>query len=99
MDDVVDVGRWLVEHRVGLDRAEALWLERLAAFDHGGAELEGDNHRLRQQLSSAQAETREVTDALDAARAVNRQLMSEFNRPNPSPPGDGRRSQTKRRQT
>lgn len=36
MDDVVDAGRWLVEHRVGLDRGEAEWLERLAEFDRDG---------------------------------------------------------------
>lgn len=30
-------GRWLVEHRAELDRAEALWLERLAEFDRSGA--------------------------------------------------------------
>ena len=30
---MVDVGRWLVEHRVEIDRAEADWLERLAEFD------------------------------------------------------------------
>ena len=33
MDGVVDLGDWLVEHRVGLDRGEADWLERLAEFD------------------------------------------------------------------
>ena len=28
-----DKGTWLVEHRSDIDRAEALWLERLAEFD------------------------------------------------------------------
>jgi uncharacterized protein DUF222 len=32
----VDDGQWLVEHRVDLDRAEAVWLERLAEFDRDG---------------------------------------------------------------
>lgn len=33
---VVDDGQWLVERRAALDRAEALWLERLARFDREG---------------------------------------------------------------
>ncbi|HET6875012.1 MAG TPA: DUF222 domain-containing protein [Acidimicrobiales bacterium] len=36
MDDVMDAGQWLVEHRVGLDRGEAEWLRRLAEFDREG---------------------------------------------------------------
>jgi hypothetical protein len=32
-DVVVDVGSWLVEHRAEMDRAEAVWLEKLAEFD------------------------------------------------------------------
>jgi hypothetical protein len=34
---VVDVGQWLIEHRREMDRAEALWLERLAEFDRDGS--------------------------------------------------------------
>jgi hypothetical protein len=34
--EVVDAGQWLVDHRAGLDRGEAEWLERLAAFDRDG---------------------------------------------------------------
>jgi hypothetical protein len=30
---LVDCGQWLVEHRAEMDRAEAVWLERLADFD------------------------------------------------------------------
>jgi Domain of unknown function (DUF222) len=38
----VDVGQWLIEHRTEMDRAEALWLERLAEFDrHGLWALDG----------------------------------------------------------
>jgi hypothetical protein len=33
---VVDVGRWLVEARLQMDQAEAVWLERLAQFDRDG---------------------------------------------------------------
>jgi hypothetical protein len=32
----VDDGRWLIEHRADIDRAEAQWLERLAQFDRDG---------------------------------------------------------------
>jgi uncharacterized protein DUF222 len=32
----MDEGRWLVEHRMEMDRAEAMWLERLADFDRDG---------------------------------------------------------------
>jgi hypothetical protein len=31
--EVVDDGQWLVEQRARLDRAEAVWLARLARFD------------------------------------------------------------------
>ena len=33
---MVDVGQWLIEHRAEMDRAEAVWLERLAEFDRDG---------------------------------------------------------------
>jgi hypothetical protein len=32
----VDEGRWLIEHRADMDRAEARWLQRLAQFDRDG---------------------------------------------------------------
>ncbi|MDA8048329.1 MAG: DUF222 domain-containing protein [Actinomycetota bacterium] len=32
----VDTARWLIDHRAGLDRGEAQWLERLAQFDREG---------------------------------------------------------------
>jgi Domain of unknown function (DUF222) len=32
----MDAGEWLIEQRARLDRAEALWLERLAQFDRDG---------------------------------------------------------------
>lgn len=38
----MDEGRWLVEHRMEMDRAEAVWLEKLAEFDRDGlSELDG----------------------------------------------------------
>jgi Domain of unknown function (DUF222) len=36
VEDAGDVGRWLVEARLQMDQAEALWLERLAEFDRDG---------------------------------------------------------------
>jgi hypothetical protein len=33
---VVDDGQWLIDHRADMDRAEALWLQRLAQFDRDG---------------------------------------------------------------
>ena len=44
------------------------------------AELEADNHRLRESLSQLQSELRQLTETLDAARAMNRELMNEINR-------------------
>ena len=32
----LDDGRWLIEHRMEMDRAEAVWLERLVQFDRDG---------------------------------------------------------------
>jgi hypothetical protein len=32
----VDDGEWLIEHRADMDRAEAVWLQRLAQFDQDG---------------------------------------------------------------
>ena len=32
----MDVGQWLIDHRAEADRAEAVWLERLAEFDREG---------------------------------------------------------------
>lgn len=52
-------------------------LERL---EHRAAELEGDNHRQRQRVLQLEADVRELTENLDAARAMNRELMSELNR-------------------
>jgi hypothetical protein len=32
----MDDGQWLIEHRADMDRAEAVWLQRLAQFDRDG---------------------------------------------------------------
>jgi hypothetical protein len=52
-------------------------LERL---EQRSAELEGDNHQQRQRVLQLEADVRELTENLDAARAMNRELMNELNR-------------------
>ncbi len=44
------------------------------------AKLEADNHDLRETVSQLQTELRELTETLEAARAMNRELMNEMNR-------------------
>ena len=44
------------------------------------AEFEADNHRQRRRISQLEVEVRELTETLDAARAMNRELMNELNR-------------------
>ena len=44
------------------------------------AELEADNARLRKQVAVLEAETTELAETLDAARAMNRELMGAVNR-------------------
>jgi hypothetical protein len=48
------------------------------------AELEADNHTLRQRVTKPEGELSERTDTLDAARAVNRELMNDLNRDAPN---------------
>jgi len=52
----------------------------LAQIEQCAAELETDNHRLRQQITQLNSDVRDLNDALDAARAMNRDLMNELNR-------------------
>ena len=53
-------------------------VERL---EQRAAELESDNHRQRQRITQLESAIRELSESLDAARAMNRELMSELNRP------------------
>jgi chromosome segregation ATPase len=61
-------------------------------LEQRNAELEADNHRHQKRISQLESEIRELSENLDAARAVNRDLMSELNRapsrdrPNPAKP-------------
>lgn len=50
-------------------------------LENRAAELEADNHNMRQRLTGIEGEVTELTATLEAARALNRELMSEINRP------------------
>jgi chromosome segregation ATPase len=52
----------------------------LEQLEQRAAELESDNHRHRQRIAQLEAEARELAETLDAARAMNRELMTELNR-------------------
>lgn len=62
-----------------LARGEALG-PTLDQVEHRAAELEADNHRHRARIAELETDRRELTETLDAARAMNRELMSELNR-------------------
>ncbi len=62
-----------------VDRGHAL-APALDDLEARNAELEADNHRQRQLVASLQADQHELTETLDAARAMNRELMAELNR-------------------
>jgi septal ring factor EnvC (AmiA/AmiB activator) len=56
------------------------WAQRTLSPLDGRTELEADNHRQRQRIAQLDAEVRELAETLDAARAMNRELMTEINR-------------------
>lgn len=60
-------------------RGEAL-SPLLEQLEQRAADLETDNHRHRQRIAQLEAEAQELTETLHAARAMNRELMSELNR-------------------
>lgn len=60
-------------------RGEAL-SPLLDQLERRAAELEADNHRQRRRISQLEVEVRELTETLEAARAMNRELMNELNR-------------------
>ena len=53
----------------------------LDELERRAAELEADHHRQREQIVRLEADARELTETLEAARAMNRELMTELNRP------------------
>jgi chromosome segregation ATPase len=58
-------------------RAVVPLLDRL---EDRAAELEADNHQLRRRISDLEAELRDTSESLQAARAANRDLMNMLNR-------------------
>lgn len=50
-------------------------------LEQRAADLEADNAQLRQDVAKLERNLREANDTLDAARAMNRELMAEINRP------------------
>ncbi len=62
---------------VASGRSTSPLLERL---EEQVGRLEADNSRLRDQVHELEAALRESNDTLEAARAVNRELMAEINR-------------------
>ena len=74
-----------------LARGEALG-PALDQVEHRAAELEADNHRHRARIAELETDRRELTETLDAARAMNRELMTELNRRgSDTSPGPARR--------
>ncbi|MDA8286344.1 MAG: DUF6262 family protein [Actinomycetota bacterium] len=74
-----------------LARGEALG-PALDQVEQRAAELEADNHRQHARIAELETERRELTETLDAARAMNRELMSELNRRgSDTSPGPARR--------
>ncbi len=71
-------------------RGEAV-IPLLDQLEERAAELEADNHRHQQRIEQLETEIQELTDTLAAARAMNRDLMSELNR-NPDRPPKPRRT-------
>lgn len=58
----------------------------LDQLEQRATELEADNHRQAQRITQLEADTDDLTETLAAARAMNRELMSELNR---TATGDG----------
>jgi chromosome segregation ATPase len=70
-------------------RAEAL-SPLLDQLEQRNAELESEIHRQQKRVRQLESDTRELNENLDAARAVNRELISELNRKLPAPAGRSR---------
>jgi hypothetical protein len=52
----------------------------LDQLEDRAAELEADNHALRRRVATLDSERDELANTLDAARAMNRELMNQINR-------------------
>ena len=53
----------------------------LDELEQRASELEAENHLQRQHIDRLETNARELTETLEAARAMNRELMTELNRP------------------
>lgn len=60
-------------------------LPRLDELEARAAEMHADNQQLRSRIAGLEAEAQELTETLEAARAMNRELMAEINKPLASP--------------
>jgi hypothetical protein len=83
MSEEIKLLRERLSRQLGADadvaRGEALG-PALDLVEYRAAELEADNHRHHARIVELETERRELTETLDAARAMNRELMSEMNR-------------------
>lgn len=61
----------------------------LDQLEDRATELEADNHALRQRVTQLESERDELADTLDAARAMNRELMNQINREATAPTATG----------
>lgn len=51
----------------------------LDQLEDRAADLEADNHALRQRITRLEGDLTDLSDTLDAARAMNRELMTQLN--------------------
>ena len=77
----------LLRERLGRDLGAAADVARgralapaLDELEQRAAELEAENHRQRERVAQLEADSSELAETLGAARAMNRELMSELNR-------------------
>lgn len=83
LSDEVVLLRERLSHHLGavadIARGEAL-SPLIDQIEQRNAELEADNHRQQKRVTQLESDVRELNENLDAARALNRELMSELNR-------------------
>lgn len=99
LTEEVTVLRQRLARQLGVDadlaRGQAM-RPMLEQLEERSAEVEADNHTLRQRVTQLEGELSERTDTLDAARAMNRELMNELNRGAPSHAGSDQQSSARR---
>ena len=92
LSDEVSVLRERLARQLGGDadlaRGQAI-RPMLDQLEDRNAELEADNHALRRRGANLESERDELADTLDAARAMNRELMSQLNREASAPIATG----------